>query len=216
MKDSRVQYFAENMDRLSRRDRVFLNNPVIMQGLGLAPIVLPAITVQNALILAAAVALLLTPTRMIATFLGRLSKGRFRALIYVLTASVLYIGVSILLESWFGQTLRNVGIYLPLLVFEPLIIKRYESAQSERISTSFRKGNITTIGFCLVLFIVATLREVLAYGTFAGFEVFKTGMLPLMAYPAGGFIMLGILAAFWRSMVFNFKKRVSMGVKELQ
>lgn len=216
MKDSRVQYFANNMDRLSRRDRVFLNNPVVMQGLGLAPIVVAATTVQNGLVLAVAVALLLTPTRMLATFMGRLTKGKFRGVLYVITSGVVYIGVCMAVERLFGQAMRNVGIYLPLLVVEPLILKRYESPQKERISTSFKKGFVTTIGYCLVLMLVATLREILAAGTFAGFTVFSSAPFPMMGLPAGGFIMVGLIAAIWRGLVFNFKKRVSLGVKELQ
>ena len=216
MKTHRARYFAENMERLSRRDRVFINNPVIMQGMGLAPIVLPATTVQNAIILAAAMALLLTPTRMIAAILGRFTGFKFRAVIYSITAGLVYIGAAYVLDIWFGQAVRNVGIYLPLLVLEPLVIKRYESQQKERLFTSIKKGVITTIGFCLVLFIVAGLREVLAYGTFAGIEVFRTRLLPMAALPMGGLISLGLLAALWRSLVNNFKKRVSLEVKRLQ
>ena len=214
MKTHQARYFAKNMERLSRRDRIFINNPVIMQGMGLAPIVLPATTIQNAIILAVAMALLLTPTRVIATFLGRQTGFKFRAVLYSLIAGAVYVGVAYMMDIWFGQTMRTVGIYLPLLVLEPLVIKRYESPQRERISTSFKKGIITTIGFCLVLFIMATLREVLAYGTFAGIEVFRTQLLPMAALPMGGFILLGIVAALWRSAVNNFKKRVSLEVKK--
>lgn len=217
MREDRVRYYAENMERLSRRDRIFLNNPVIMQGLGLAPIIVPATTVQNALILAVAVALLLTPTRIIATLIGRRMGIKFRAILYSLVSAGLFFGVMYIMDNYlFGQALNNVGIFLPLLVLEPLIIKRYESQQRERISTSFKKGIITTVGFCLVLFIVATLRELLAYGTFYGIEVFRSGMLPIAAMPAGGLIIMGLVAALWRGLVFNFKKRISMGVKELQ
>lgn len=214
MRADRARYFAENMDRLSRRDRIFLNNPVIMQGLGLAPIVIPAYTIQNAVIMAVAVALLLTPTRMLATFLGRHTGFKFRAIIYVLTSGIVYVGVSYLMDLWFGSLLAGVGLYLPLLVLEPLIIKRYESPQRERISTSFKKGLITTVGFCLVLFFMAGLREVLGAGTLGGLEVFRGPLLPFAQQPAGGFILLGLLAAVWRSLVNTFKKNVSLGVKQ--
>ena len=217
MRDDRIRYFAENMGRLSRRDRIFLNNPVIMQGLGLAPIIVPATTVQNALILAVAVALLLTPTRIIATLIGRRMNIGMRAILYSVVSAGLFFGVMYIMDNYlFWQALNNVGIFLPLLVLEPLIIKRYERQQRERISTSFKKGIITTVGFCLVLFIVATARELLGYGTFYGIEVFKSGVLPIAAMPAGGLIIMGLVAALWRGIVFNFKKRISMGVKELQ
>ena len=216
MKDDRIRYFAENMDRLSRRDRVFLNNPVIMQGMGLAPIVIPANTVQNALVLAVGVALLLTPTRVIATAIGQKVGFVPRAVIYALTSGLMYFFVAMTIDLIFGTAAVPVGIYLPLLVLEPLIIKRYENPQSERISTSVRKGIITTLGFCLVLFIMAALRELLSAGTFYGVEVFRGAAFPLAALPAGGFILLGLVAAMWRGLVNSFKKNISLGVKKLQ
>ncbi|MDL2218972.1 electron transporter RnfE [Ruminococcaceae bacterium OttesenSCG-928-O06] len=217
MRDDRIRYFAKNMDRLSRRDRVFLNNPVIMQGLGLAPVVIPATTLGNAFILAVGVALLLTPTRMIATFIGQRT-GSFlaRAVTYALTAGVVYIGVGYIIDYLFGTGALAVGIYLPLLVLEPLIIKRYESPKRERLITSFKKGVITTIGFCLVLFLMAGLRELLALGTLGGIEILRVSLLPMASMPAGGFILLGLVASLWRGLVNTFKKNISLGVKNLQ
>lgn len=203
------------MDLLSRRDRVFLNNPVIMQGLGLAPIVIPANTLQNALIMATAVFLLLTPTRIIATFVGQRVGFGLRAVIYALTSGTVYIFVAMLMDAIFGSKISAVGIYLPLLVLEPLVIKRYESPKRERVSTSFKKGMITTAGFCLVLFLTAALRELLALGTLGGAEVIRAKLLPFASMPAGGFILLGLLASLWTGLVNSFKKNISMGVKKL-
>ncbi|MFV0351967.1 MAG: Rnf-Nqr domain containing protein [Oscillospiraceae bacterium] len=216
MKESRTRFFAENMETLSRRDRVFLNNPVIMQGLGLAPIIVPATNIQNALILAVAVALMLTPTRVLANIISRFTGYKFKAVIYVLTAGLVYVGASYIIEYLFGLTAGNVGIYLPLLVTEPLIIKRHTSQQREKVGTSLQRGIISTIGFCLVLFVSAGIRELLAYGTLGGMEVFRFKMLPMADMVAGGFIILGIIAAIWRAGANTFKKRVSMEAKKLQ
>ena len=60
MTPEKAKYLAENMELRSRTDRLWLNNPVVLQGLGLAPLVVAATTGRNALILAMAVALLLT------------------------------------------------------------------------------------------------------------------------------------------------------------
>ena len=42
MNTKKAIYLSENMTRIARRDRIFLNNPVIMQGMGLAPLVVAA------------------------------------------------------------------------------------------------------------------------------------------------------------------------------
>ncbi len=215
MRENRIIFLAENMDRLSRRDRIFLNNPVIMQGLGLALVVIPATNLQNAWMLAVGMALLLTPTRIIATFIGQRIGKHLRGPVYALVSGLVYIGVAMLMENIFGNNLQNVGIYLPLMVLEPLIIKRYASPASERIITSFKKGIITTIGFCLVLFLTAGLRELLALGTLYGVEIYQGSLLPMATSPAGGFILLAFLVALWRGLVKAFKKNILMGVRQI-
>ena len=89
----RALYYKENMERLMRTERLFLNNPVLITGLGLAPIVVAATSLNNALILGLAVLLLLTPARLLAAFLSRYSYMRFRGVVYTLSAALLYIPV---------------------------------------------------------------------------------------------------------------------------
>lgn len=217
MNEERILYIAENLEKFSKRDRIFLNNPVIMQGLGLAPIIVPATTLENAFILMLAVVLLLTPTRIIATAISHYVSEKMRAIVYVLTSSVLFILIAYLMDAFiFGSKMRQVGIYLPLLVVEPLIVKRYGSSNRETAMTSLKKGIITTIGFSLVLFLMASLREILAFGTWGGIVFFNISLLPFLSYPAGGFILMGVLAAIWRALVNLFKKKISLEVKKLQ
>lgn len=216
MKDSRIRYFAANMERLSRRDRVFINNPVIMQGLGLAPIVIAATTIQSAVMLALATAILLTPTRIIAAALSRRLSLTVRAIIYAVASGAVYFAVAWIMDILFANQTLQVGTYLPLMVLEPLVIKRYENPRRERITTSFRKGIITTIGFCLVLLLVAALREMLAFGTVGGIVMFRGPAWPMASMPAGGFILLGFIAAVWRGTVAAFKRNVGKGAKKLQ
>ena len=72
MKRRSAELIARDPERFFHHDRVFLNNPVVMQGMGLAPLVVLATNGQNALMLAAAVALLLVPSRVLACLLSRL------------------------------------------------------------------------------------------------------------------------------------------------
>ena len=64
MKKRTAELILKDPEKFAHHDRVFLNNPVVMQGMGLAPLVVVATTGQNSLMLAAAVALLLNDKRM--------------------------------------------------------------------------------------------------------------------------------------------------------
>ena len=206
------------MTRIARRDRIFLNNPVIMQGMGLAPLVVAATTGRNALMLSVAVILMLTPVRVIASLLARTGYYRFRGLIYCLTSATVYIGVYYALQAIFDVEILQLGIYLPLLVVEPLIIKRYERPQKERLVTALKKGLRTTCGYVLVLMLMGCLREVLTTATLFDHAIprIPADLFPMASLPAGGFLLLGVVCAVWRSAVNRYKKYVNMEAKRGQ
>ena len=210
MNSKKAKYLSENMERIARRDRIFLNNPVIMQGMGLAPLVVAATNGMNALMLSVAVLLLLTPTRVVAAMICRTGRGQLRALVYCFTISILYIGVYFALRAIFDVEILQLGVYLPMLIVEPLIIKRYERPQPERVITALRKGLRTTAGYVLVLLLIGCLRELLASGAVFGVAVpwLKFTLLPMASLPAGGFILLGVVCAVWRGLVRAYKKHV--------
>ena len=104
----RIQYLNENFSRIAKRDRIFLNNPVIMSGLGLAPLVVVATNGTNALMLSVAVLLMLTPTRVLASFVSRWI--RFRALAYCLCAAVVYMAAYQCMRQWFDVQVVLLGI----------------------------------------------------------------------------------------------------------
>ncbi len=72
MKRHVAEMITRDPEKFAHHDRVFKNNPVVMQGMGLAPLVVLATSGRNAVMLAVAVALLLTPSRMLACLLSRL------------------------------------------------------------------------------------------------------------------------------------------------
>ena len=108
-------------------DHLWLNNPVMVRGLGLAPIVAMAINGSYAMMLCAAAVLLLTATRVLAVAVCHLTGNRFRALVYAFSAALVYIPAYLILYQWFGSDLALLGVYLPMMVVEPVIIKRMAS-----------------------------------------------------------------------------------------
>lgn len=198
---------AAELARRIKKDRVFLNNPVVMQGLGLAPLVVAAVSLQNAVILAVALLLILTPTRVLAAFLTRFSLFRFRGLTYALSACVVYIGALFVLRQLYTPAqLGLLGLYLPLLCADPIVLKRYERPQRERVKTALNKGLITSAGYIAALFLIAGIREFLGTGCLFGHAVMSYSLLPLAVLPMGGFILLGLLIAAWRSAASIVKR----------
>lgn len=219
MKRSIAEQIVRNPDKYAHHDRVFLNNPVVMQGMGLAPLVVLATSGKNAVMLAVAVLLLLTPSRLLACLLSRtvplrdeqpaaeeLEKKLLpRGLIYCGSAAVVYLGMYPLLNHLFGVDLLSLGVYLPLLTIEPLLIYRFGRVQ-ERPRKAISKGLRITVGYALILLLVGCVREFLAQGSLFGVALSIHAPLPMASMPAGGFIVLGVLCAVWRAMANWHKK----------
>ena len=219
MKKRTAELILQDPEKFAHHDRVFLNNPVVMQGMGLAPLVVVATTGQNALMLAVAVALLLVPSRVLACLLSRLvplhdeepapeeleKKLLPRALVYALSTAVVYLAVYPLLNAVFGTGLLSLGIYLPMLVVEPLLTYRFGRVQ-ETVRKAVSKGLRITVGYVLLLLVVGCVREWLSVGTVFGAAIGRRAMLPMASMPAGGFIVLGVLCAVWRAVAAKHRE----------
>ena len=218
MKKRTAELILKDPEKFAHHDRVFLNNPVVMQGMGLAPLVVVATTGQNGLMLAAAVTLLLVPSRVLACLLSRLVPLRDeeptpeqlqkkllpRALLYAASAAVVYLAAYPILNFVFGTGLLNLGIYLPMLVVEPLLIYRFGRVQ-ETVQKAVSKGLRITLGYVLLLLLLGCVREWMALGTVFGLPLLSRPVLPMAGMPAGGFIVLGILCAIWRALAQHRK-----------
>ena len=218
MRRATAELIVKDPGKFAHHDRVFLNNPVVMQGMGLAPLVVLATSGQNAVMLAVAVALLLVPSRVLACLLSRLvplhdedpapetlqKKLLPRALVYGFSTAVVYLAVYPILNMLFSTSLLSLGIYLPLLTVEPLLTYRFGRVQ-ETLHKAVSKGLRITVGYALLLMLLGCVREWLALGTVFGTPVGQRAVLPMAGMPAGGFIVLGVLCAVWRALAARRK-----------
>lgn len=183
-----------------QNDRVFMNNPVMLQGLGLAPIVVADTSCRNAVMLIAALALLLVPTRVLTVAVLTITGNRGHYVLYPFMAALIYIPAYLLLVEIFGTDLLLLGLYLPILVVDPLIINRNERTRLETITSALKQGISTFFGAAAVVFLMGAIREFLATGCLFEHQVYfgSTSLMPLANQPSGGFILLGLICAIWR------------------
>ena len=97
-------------------------------------------------------------------------------------------------------------------------VKRYERPQKERLVTALKKGLRTTCGYVLVLMLMGCVREVLTTATLFDHAIprIPADLFPMASLPAGGFLLLGVVCAVWRSAVNRYKKYVNMEAKRGQ
>lgn len=197
------------LDAHVTHEHIGLNNPVMVRGLGLAAVVAAATDGDNALMLSVAVLMLLTFTRVLAVAVCHLTGNRFRPVIYCYAAALCYIPTYLVAYNLFGNDLAVLGIYLPLLVVDPAVLKRMEFDELESVGHAFRLGINNSLGVCLATMLVGCLRELLAAGTLFDRKILARALLPVAGQVSGGFLIVGLLAAVWlavRGMYVEYKK----------
>ena len=197
------------LDAHVTHEHIGLNNPVMVRGLGLAAVVAAATDGDNALMLSVAVLMLLTFTRVLSVAVCHLTGNRFRPVIYCYAAALCYIPTYLVAYNLFGNDLAVLGIYLPLLVVDPAVLKRMEFDELESVRHAFRLGINNSLGVCLATMLVGCLRELLAAGTLFDRKILARALLPVAGQVSGGFLIVGLLAAVWlavRGMYVEYKK----------
>ena len=196
-------------------DHIWLNNCVMVRGMGLAAVVAAANRLDNALMLAAAALLLITSTRVAAEAVLHLTGNRGRTLVYCLSAAVCYLPCYLVLYAVFGANLSVLGIYLPLLVVDPATIKRMEFDDLEPLGRALRLGLNNALGVASATLLVGALRELLAAGTLLGRPILHRAILPVAGQIGGGFLVVGLLAALWNGVRDQYVTYKRQEVKRL-
>ncbi len=115
-----------SLNQRIRADHIWAVKPRACARPRMAPVIGAALDGQRALMLCIASLILVTFTRVLAVASPTPTKNRFRPVVYCYSAALLYIPTYVLLYALFGSDLTLLGIYLPIMVVEPAIVKRME------------------------------------------------------------------------------------------
>lgn len=176
---------------------VLTENPVLIQLLGLCPALAASSSLINALGMGLATTFVLVFSNMLISLLRKLIPQKIRIASYIVIIAGFVTLAGMLLEAYFNSIFNALGVFIPLIVVNCIILGRAESfASKNKVLPSILDGFAMGLGFTLALAILGTIREILGSGTILGFELFG-GVAPLsvLAMPAGGFLTLGFVIA---------------------
>ncbi|RYV04035.1 electron transport complex subunit RsxE [Shewanella sp. OPT22] len=187
------------------------NNPGLVQLLGLCPLLAVTSTVTNALGLGIATMVVLVCSNILVSLVREFVPKEVRIPVFVMIIAALVTAVQLLINAYAYGLYLSLGIFLPLIVTNCVIIGRAEAfASRNNVSKSAFDGFMMGFGFTLVLAVLGGIREILSQGTlFAGADQllgdwaksltihifhFDTSFL-LAMLPPGAFIGMGLLIA---------------------
>ncbi|MFI3247324.1 MAG: electron transport complex subunit E [Ferrimonas sp.] len=187
------------------------NNPGIVQLLGLCPLLAVTNTLTNALGLGFATMVVLLSSNILVSLLRHSIPNEIRIPVYVMIIAALVTCVQLLVNAYAYGLYLSLGIFLPLIVTNCVIIGRAEAfASKNTLKLAAWDGFMMGIGFTLVLALLGAVREVMGQGTlFDGaelllgswasglrIELFQLESPFLLALlPPGAFIAMGLLIA---------------------
>jgi electron transport complex protein RnfE len=192
-------------------DGLWHQNTGLVALLGLCPLLAVSNTVINALGLGLATLLTLVLSNVCVSLARHVLRPEIRIPAYVVIIASVVTVIQLLMQAWFHELYRILGIFIPLIVTNCAIIGRAEAfAARNKPLAAAADGLATGLGFCLALLALGTLREVLGFGTLlrqAGLmfgpwaNQLQLELIPdysgflLALLPAGAFIGLGLLVA---------------------
>ncbi len=186
-------------------DGLFKQNIVLMSGLVTAPIIVAATSAERALVLVMSFFLISYTSILICRVFSRKIAYSIRIFLYAVVAGMMYIPTMIILRRLFPQTTDNVQLYIGLLVVNSLLLAKTEMRFYLKPYGEMALDSLIYVaGYAMVAFIVGFLREVLAFGTLFGYRLVNP-IVPAAKSPFFGFILVGIMAALCRAIVYRHR-----------
>ena len=180
-------------------------NPVLVQLLGMCSTMAITTSLANGLGMGVSVTVILTLSNIIISALRRVIPDKIRIAAYVVVIASFVTMVDQLLQAYLPEIAESLGVFIPLIVVNCIILARAESFASKHgVAAAAADGVCQGLGYTLVLLVMSVIRELLGSGTFgagvfnggAGYRVFPAEYGALMlVQPVGGFLTLGVLIA---------------------
>lgn len=172
-------------------------NPIYIQLLGMCPTLAVTNNMQAAMTMAGATAFVLFMANSIVSLIRGLLKPHLRILVFTLTIATFVTFVDRFLAAFMYPMSQQLGPYIPLIIVNCLIISRCEICASKQgLGTAMADAVGMGLGFALGLASIATVREILGFGSWFGLTVLPESMwIPwtVMILPPGAFFTLGLL-----------------------
>ena len=173
-------------------------NPVLRLVLGTCPTLAVTTAASSGLGMGIAATFVLICSNIVISALRKVIPDKVRLPAYITVIATFVTIVQNLVKAYFPDLDAALGVYLPLIVVNCIILGRAEMFASKNgVVDSALDGVGMGLGFTLALLLMSTIREVLGAGTWYGIQIIPESIdrFTFMTSPAGGFFTFGLLMA---------------------
>ncbi len=182
---------------------IIKENPVFIMALGLCPALAVSTSVENAIGMGAAATFVLLGSNLIISLIKNFIPAKIRIPCFILVIASFVTIVDMTMHAYLPPLHKSLGIFIPLIVVNCLILSRAEAFASKNgVGLSILDALGMGIGFTLALVIIATFREILGSGTFLNMQILPQSYKPMIVaiLPPGAFFTIGLLMGLFNQL----------------
>ncbi|QJA07944.1 electron transport complex subunit E [Romboutsia sp. CE17] len=173
-------------------------NPTFVQVIGMCPTLAVTSSAINGLGMGLSTALVLLCSNAVISMMRKIIPDKIRIPAFVVVIATFVTIVGLLLKAYVPTLDQALGLYIPLIVVNCIILARAESFASKNGAIASALDGIGMgLGFTLALTILGSVREIFGAGTLFGLSLFGASYQPALLFilPPGAFLTLGFLMA---------------------
>jgi len=177
--------------------------------LGLCPALAVTTTGINGIGMGLATTFVLIFSNLFVSLLRKFIPPQVRIASFIVIIASFVVIVELIMQAYFYQLFKVLGIFIPLIVVNCIILGRAEAFASRNGPlVSLADGFGIGFGFTISLFVLGCIRELLGSGTLVGVPVMWSGFEPFtfMLKPPGAFVVLGMLLALM-NLISHYQAR---------
>ena len=199
------------------KEGLLTKNPVLVQLLGMCSTLAVTTSLFNGIGMGISVTVILICSNVLISALRKVIPSQIRIAAYIVIIAGFVTVVDLLLQAFLPELSESLGVFIPLIVVNCIILGRAEAFASKNgVAASALDGLFQGIGYTAALIVMCVVRELLGSGTFGG-GILNGGegirVLPegtpamLMIQPVGGFLALGFIIAGAQWLVKKLEKK---------
>ena len=209
------------MNKLIERlkNGIITENPIFVQVLAMCPTLAVTTSAENALGMGLASTVVLIFSNMIISAIRKFVPDKIRIPAYIVIIASFVTIVDMLMHGYLPALYNSLGIFIPLIVVNCVILGRAEAYASKNpVIPSIFDAIGMGLGFTVALFLIGAFREVIGAGQILGIQVMPTSYKPasIMILAPGAFFTLGGLVTFLNYRKIKKAKKNNEQVIEMQ
>jgi electron transport complex protein RnfE len=177
---------------------IIKENPVLVLLLGMCPTLAVTGSAYNGFGMGVAAAAVLLGSNIVISLLKNLIPEKVRIPVFIVVIASFVTIIDLVMEGYTPQLHEELGIFIPLIVVNCIILGRAEAfASKKKLSESLVDGVVMGLGFTIALTVLGSIREILGAGSIFGWKFVseEASTIVLFILPPGAFIALGFLIA---------------------